>query len=181
MSVIFIFLSSRLNHGLGRKAEFTDMAAFCCHRGVPFDDPSRLARLEFTPTHSCPTAPQDLTWDPSAHSMLACGTTKVLSAYYWEDSFPPFHLLYTQIQKIWKSATRSKNPLSRVQRNIGISTSAWAKPALTFSIREDMQQDLRMIPGGWFKPISASHPPLKSGWKRRKQRSCRTTSFSSPA
>lgn len=75
-----------------------------------------------------------------------CSTMRVLSGYYWEDSFPPFHLLYTQIQKTWKPATCCKNPLSRVQRNTGISTSAWAKSTLMLRIREDMQQDLRMVP-----------------------------------
>lgn len=110
-----------------------------------------------------------------------CSTMRVLSGYYWEDSFPPFHLLYTQIQKTWKPATCCKNPLSRVQRNTGISTSAWAKSTLMLRIREDMQQDLRMVPDSGFKAISASHPPLKSGWKRRKQRSCRKNKSSSPA
>lgn len=146
---LFIFLSLRLNHRLRRKAEFPDMAAFWCHRQVPIEDPSRLARVEFTPTDSCLTAPWELTWDPPAHSMLTRGTTRVLSGYYWEESFPPFHLLCTQIQKIWKTATWCKNPLSRVQRNTRISTSAWAKPTLTFRIRDRVYRKI----WGWYQLV----------------------------
>lgn len=45
--------------------------------------------------------------------------------------------------------------------------------------KEDMQQHLRMLPGGVFKPTSASPSTPNRWWKRRKQKSWRTKSSSS--
>lgn len=129
-SILFIFLSLRLKHGLEHKAESVVMTAFWCHRELPFGDQSRLTDwVDFSPIHFCPLAPWKLTWNPSINSMLMSGITGLLSGYNWEDSkrekgFPLFTVSKVRSKRYEKWQLTVRISPSGVQGNTRTSTSA---------------------------------------------------------
>lgn len=94
------------------------------------------------------------------------GTMGLFSRYNWEDckrekGFSLFTFSKVRSKKILKMTTHWKNPPQQSPRKYQDQHLSISQVNADIQKqKEDMQQDLRMLPGGVFKPTSASPSTL---------------------